>query len=303
VDEIETKNLAKNRRANNPFLGENWAKIRGISRDCRCASLPVPISRPASKWPREAGVAFHRGGGINGRAMRHPALDHLLILQDRDQRRLNLEAQLAAGPDEIAAVERKIAAERAAIEAARVGLQQLEVQKKSLENDIGSAEAKLAKYRTQQSQVRKNDEFQALGHEIDNATKEVGELEGRELEVMYAIDEAKKMFATTETELKASITGHEARIRDLRARDINLRAELTEAQAATAAARAPLDALALRLYDRVATRTRPVCAPVHGGKCGGCHLRISGEADADSRKGDKLATCDQCGRIIWWEAV
>jgi predicted nucleic acid-binding Zn-ribbon protein len=235
--------------------------------------------------------------------MRHPALEHLLILQDRDQRRLGLEAQLAAVPDEIAAMEKKIAAEKAAIEAARLGLQQLEVQKKSLENDIGSAESKLAKYRTQQALVRKNDEFQALGHEIDNATKEVGELEGRELEVMYAIDEAKGRFAAAETGLRASIAGHEGRIRDLRARDTNLRAELAEAQATVTAARAPLDALALRLYDRVAARTRPVCAPIHGGKCGGCHLRISGEADADSRKGDKLATCDQCGRIVWWEAV
>ncbi len=235
--------------------------------------------------------------------MRHPALDQLLILQDRDQRRFSLEAQLAAVPGEIALVEKKIATEKAAIDSARAELHGLEINKKALENDIGSAEAKLAKYKNQQMLVKKNEEYQALGHEIDTTTKEIGELEGRELEIMYGIDEARKKFAAAEAELKANIAGHEGRIRDLRARDTNLRAELAVAQTALAEARAPLDASALRLYDRVAARTQPVCAPVHGGKCGGCHLRLSGEADAAARKGDQLATCDQCGRIVWWEAV
>jgi predicted nucleic acid-binding Zn-ribbon protein len=235
--------------------------------------------------------------------MRHPALEKLLILQDRDQRRLNLEAQLAAVPAEVASVEKKIASEKAGLEAARTGLRDLEVKKKSLENDIGSAEGKLAKYRTQQSLVKKNDEYQALGHEMENAAKEITELEGKELEVMFAIDEAKAKFAAVETETKAGIAGHETRIRTLRERDTNLRAELSEAQAEVAAARAPIDAPVLKLYDRVATRSQPVCAPIHDGKCGGCHLKISGEAESDSRKGDKLATCDQCGRIVWWEAV
>ncbi len=235
--------------------------------------------------------------------MRHPALDNLLILQDRDQRRLNLEAQLAAVPAEVVDVEKKIASEKGAIETARAELQQLEIKKKSLENDIGTAEGKLAKYRTQQSLVKKNDEYQALGHEMETTAKEIGTFEERELEVMFAIDEAKKKFAAAEAVMKANIAGHEARIRLLRERDVALRAELGEAQAALAAARVPLTAPILKLYDRVATRSQPVCAPIHAGKCGGCHLKISGEADAAARKGDQLATCDQCGRIVWWEAV
>jgi predicted nucleic acid-binding Zn-ribbon protein len=235
--------------------------------------------------------------------MRHPALENLLILQDRDQRRLSLEAQIAAMPGETAAVDKKIATEKAAIETAKAELLALEVKKKSLENDIGAAEAKLAKYRTQQSQVKKNDEYQALGHEIETTEQAILEFEGQELEVMFAIDEAKKKFVAAEAVMKANIAGQEARIRALRERDTALRAELIAAQALLAEARTPLDALALRLYDRVAARTQPVCAVIHAGKCGGCHLKISGEADSAARKGDKLATCDQCGRIVWWEAV
>ncbi len=233
--------------------------------------------------------------------MRHPALDNLLILQDRDGKRLNLEAQLKATPRDIAAVEQKIASEKAAIETARSEMKELEVKKKSLETEIGVIDDRLRKYRTQQLSVKKNDEYQALGHEIETSEAAISALEENELGLMYAIDEAKKKFAAAEAVLKQNITGHETRIRDLRAREISLAAELAQAQADVATARSPLDAPSLRLYDRIATRNMPACVPIHGGKCGGCHLKVSSESDSDSRKGEKLATCDQCGRIVYFE--
>src|SRR5471032_2439500 len=169
--------------------------------------------------------------------MANPALESLLILQDRDTKRLALEAQLKAVPGDIARVEQKIAAEKAAIETARLEARELESKKKLIETEIGSAADKLARYKTQQSLVKKNDEYQALGHEIETTEKTIGEFEGQELEIMYAIDEAKKKFAAAEGVLKANISGHEARIKMLRERAVNLGAELKAAQAAVADAR------------------------------------------------------------------
>jgi predicted nucleic acid-binding Zn-ribbon protein len=209
-----------------------------------------------------------------------PLLEKLLILQDRDTRRLGLEAQLKAAPREIAAVEQKIAAEKA-------------------------AEDKLAKYKNQQMQVRKNDEFQALGHEITTTQAAIDTLEEQELQVMYAIDEARKKFVAAEALLKQNITGHEARIRMLRERETNLAAELTGAQAGVATARSPLDEPTLRIYDRIALQKQPVCVPLQGGKCGGCHLKVSSEAESASRGKNpdiKIPVCDQCGRILYWES-
>src|SRR5205085_1727069 len=100
-------------------------------------------------------------------SMAHPAIESLLILQDRDIKRLALEAQLKAVPSDIALVEKKIATEKAAIEAARTEMRDLEVKKKTLETEIGLTAEKLGRYKTQQLLVRKNDEYQALGHEIE----------------------------------------------------------------------------------------------------------------------------------------
>ena len=82
----------------------------------------------AAKWP----------------VMLAPVLEKLLILQDRDAKRLSLEAQLKAVPRDIAAVEGKIAGEKGAIETARLELRELESNKKIIETEIGSAEDKLA---------------------------------------------------------------------------------------------------------------------------------------------------------------
>ena len=234
-----------------------------------------------------------------------PALGQLLILQDRDIRRHGLDAQLKATPKEIAAVEAKIAAERGAIDSAKAEMRGLESQKKLLETEIGGNEERIAKYRTQQLSVKKNDEYQALGHEIENTVARNQELEGKELELMYAIDTARGRFQAAEATLKQNITGHEAKISTLKERGANLTAELATAEADFAAARAPLGEPDLRIYDRVAARNLPAVVVIRGGKCGGCHLKVSSEVESLARGKAPVVgfpTCDQCGRIVYWES-
>jgi predicted nucleic acid-binding Zn-ribbon protein len=233
-----------------------------------------------------------------------PELESLLILQDRDLKRASLETQLKAVPGEIARVEAAIAAQRAAIEAARAEMKDLELKKKLLETEIGSAEQQLAKYRTQQLGVKKNDEYQALGHQIETTQTKIGELEGRELEIMYSADEARRKFVGAEAALKATISDHEARIRTLREREVNLSATLKAAQADVAAARAPVAQPALRQYDRIASRNLPAVVPIRDAKCGGCHLKVSSEVESAARAkvgANGFPICDQCGRIVYWE--
>lgn len=240
--------------------------------------------------------------GMQG-GMPHAVLTQLLVVQDRDSRRRQLEQNLAAVPAERALVERDIATEKAAIEAAKAELRELETKKKLLETEIGSAETKLAKYRTQQLSVKKNEEYQALGKEIATMETAIGALEEQELEVMYKIDEAKKRFASAEAALKGNISKHEAKLATLAERDKNLAIELAEAKAALEASRVGVPEISIRVYDRVAKRQWPVISPLRGGKCGGCHLKVSSEAESGSRSADpaQMGICDQCGRILYWD--
>lgn len=229
------------------------------------------------------------------------SLDKLLVLQERDSKRLALEQQLKSVPRELEAIEGRIAAEKAAIETAKTEWRELETKKKQLEMEIGSAEEKVARYKTQQSQVRKNDEYQALTHEIDTAQSGIGTLEEQEIGIMLSIDEARKRFTAAETELKQNITGHEARIRTLRERETNLQVEAKAAQDTVTAARGVVPAPQLKIYDRIASKPgHPVCVPVSAGRCGGCHLKVSANVEMEARKQEEVTTCDQCGRVVYW---
>ena len=232
-----------------------------------------------------------------------PTIEKLLILQDRDQKRLAQEGLLRTIPRDVAAIEQKIAGEQTALEAARGELQQLELKKKALENEIAAAAEQMGRYRSQQLQVRKNDEYQALGVEITHTQSAIGALEEQELEVMYSIDDARRKVAAAGEELKRNVSGHEARIRLMRERETTLQGELQAAQALVAAAREGIDEAVRRLYDRLVSKPGlPAVVAVREGKCGGCHLKISINVESESRKVDKVVTCDQCGRIVYWEA-
>jgi predicted nucleic acid-binding Zn-ribbon protein len=230
-----------------------------------------------------------------------PLVEQILIIQDRDRHRRDLEKQLTLIPREIALVEGHIAREKASIDQARLEIKELETKKKTLETEIGSAEQRAAKYKSQQLEVKKNDEYRAIGQEIDNIQNQIGLLEEKELGLMYSIDEAKKKVAAAEALHKGNISGYENRIRTMRELETSVKAQHQESLVALAAVRKPVDEASLRLYDRIASHTFPVCVPVDGGKCGGCHLKISAESEEGSRgKTGELATCDQCGCIIWW---
>jgi predicted nucleic acid-binding Zn-ribbon protein len=237
--------------------------------------------------------------------MPSPTIEQLLILQDRDTRRLGIEAQLKAIPREIAAVEERIGAEKAAIDAAKGELRELEARKKTQETEIGSAEVQRAKYRTQQLSIKKNDEYQALGHQIENVGKQIDDLEGKELETLYLIDGAKKRFVAAEATLKQNISSHETRIRTLKEKDVSLAQELKEAVASVAETRAPVAKAALEAYDHAAARRMPAVVPIRGGKCGGCHLKVSSEVESAARgksADTEFALCDQCGQMVYWES-
>ena len=229
------------------------------------------------------------------------SLEKLLILQERDRKRLSFEQQLQAVPRERATIEGKIAAEKSAIETAKAEWHGLESKKKQLELEIGTSEDKIGKYRTQQAQVRKNDEYQALTHEIETAQTGIGKLEEQEIGIMFSIDEAKKRFSAAEAELKQNIASHEAKIRVLRERETQLHADVKAAQDTVALARQEVPVPQLKIYDRIAVKPgHPVCVPVTAARCGGCHLKVSANVELEARKLEQVTTCDQCGRIVYW---
>ena len=75
--------------------------------------------------------------------------------------------------------------------------------------------------------------------------------------------------------------------------------------ASVAETRAPVAKAALEAYDHAAARRMPAVVPIRGGKCGGCHLKVSSEVESAARgksADTEFALCDQCGQMVYWES-
>jgi hypothetical protein len=233
--------------------------------------------------------------------MPDPQIEKLLIVQDRDTALQKIEQELARIPQERSALESQIKAETANIEAASHALKEKEVERHELDSEVKSKEAAINRFRTQQLEVKKNDEYRALTHQIEQSETEIADLEEREIGLMLEIDETREAFETEKAGIEARIAGQKEQISLLRQREENLKALIEEAKAALEAARSKADANYLSHFDRVKKLSNrpPYVVRIEAHKCGGCHLRVSNEVSSAALLPGEPHFCDQCARMVY----
>lgn len=233
--------------------------------------------------------------------MADPQIEKLLIVQDRDIALLKIEQELARIPQERAALEALISAEASNIEAASYALKRKEVERHELDTEVKAKESAIIRFRNQQLEVKKNDEYRALTHQIEQSEKEIGELEEREIELMLEIDLTRETFEAEKATIEQRIVEQKKQITLLGEREQNLKDSIGAAIAAVEEARSVADDTYIGHYDRVKKLCKrpPYVAPIEGHKCGGCHLRVSNEVSSAALSAGEPSFCDQCARMVY----
>lgn len=231
------------------------------------------------------------------------AVEKLLALQDRDQKIRNFRLELEAVPTEKAAKERLIASAAERLEASKSRAKEIEVAKKSLQGEAAAKREQIARYRTQQGQTRKNEEFTALSHEIDAAERHIANLEDTELELMEEADRLKPAIAQAEAEFKTEKEKVETQLTALAARETNLRARIDELVAEREKFTVGIDEDLLDRYQRLfKTKGGNAIVSLDHEVCTGCHMKVTTQT-AFAVKGEKeMVGCPQCGRILFLPA-
>src|SRR5436305_11016615 len=101
-------------------------------------------------------------------------LQNLIQLQQTDREIQRLQDEVAALPRRVAAIEAKLADTRAAVEKAQATIKADEAARRKLETQIQDARQKISKYRDQSLEVKTNEQYRALMHEIGFAEQEIG---------------------------------------------------------------------------------------------------------------------------------
>lgn len=226
----------------------------------------------------------------------------LLALQSRDLELRKAVLSLQSFPQEREKVEKEKAAEREQLEAAKVKVREAEVLREHMEADAQAAEEKIIKLKNQQLEVRKNEEYQALTHEIDALSQRVDEIEEKEIALLDEIEEEKKALAETEAEFAKCLAAHEKTLARIEADEKMFRDQLSGMQQDVENRRAEVDPDLLAQYDSLWKQIKrpPVVVPLADHSCGGCHLRVSNEIDS-AVQAFRVVTCDSCGRMLYLE--
>jgi predicted nucleic acid-binding Zn-ribbon protein len=232
--------------------------------------------------------------------MRNPTVEALLVLQERDVRVAALSGELDSLPRQIATVEADVAAREAKFDELKNRTRQIEADRKKIDLEVQSKQAAISRYKSQQQQTRKNEEFAALNHEIEHAEKEISTLEDSELELMEAYDKGLAGVAEAQKELLLQQEKAKHKKAELEKRSATVASDLIVAEEKQAAAEQSVPEEALARYRRILKSKKDVAiVPIHGAACGGCHMKLTSQTVLSARAADQLVSCENCGRLVY----
>lgn len=230
-------------------------------------------------------------------------LEKLLLLQERDQRLQTFLREIEGVPAEKAAFERELQAAQQTLATAKERASQIEIERKRLEVEAEGKRSQIAKYRTQQFETRKNEEYAALKNEIERAEKDIIDIEDRVLELMEeaenlkpAIADAEQKFSAEKTRVTALLKSTDDKVGILQGRSEALNVERT----ALASEVQTLDENLFELYENLfRTKDGRAVVALEGEHCSGCHTTVTRSTVLEVEARKSIVSCEQCGRILY----
>ncbi len=197
-------------------------------------------------------------------------------------------------------LESQLATSAAGVEALKQKARQTEIDRKKLELDAGTRTESITRLKTQQYQTRKNDEFQAIGHEIERYENEIRKIEDEELELMVEADKVKGDLAAEEKKAATVKESIGRQITDLDEKSKVLQARLEELTKERSELAGKIDEDVLGRFERLfnSKGDAAVVALEHE-VCTGCHMKVTTQTAHRVKAGKEIVSCENCGRILY----
>jgi len=231
----------------------------------------------------------------------HSELEQLLILQDRQQKIRQIQTEIKTLPLERAHLESQLAATAAGVESLKQKGRHIEIERKKLELDVGTRSESIVRLKTQQYQTRKNDEFQAIGHEIQRYEAEIRKLEDQELELMIEADKFKGQIEAAEKSARATKDSISRQLADLETKLKALGSQQQELEKERETLAAQIDDDLLDQFERLFnSKGDAAIVAVEHGVCTGCHMKVTTATASQVKAGKEIVSCENCGRILYF---
>jgi predicted nucleic acid-binding Zn-ribbon protein len=231
-------------------------------------------------------------------------LQKLVDLQSFDAQLNEVRAKLATFPKKLAEIDARVAAAKADVDQTKAAQLQSLKDRKKYELDVDQHKDRVRKYRDQTSQVKTNEAYKALQHEVQMAEEEIAKAEDRLLEQMVAgekydshIKEAEKLLK----EVEEVARGQRSKIEGDKAEAEKRLADLT-AQRTSIVSDIPENLL--DHYERICKKHGGIAlAEIRDEKCSACGMKLRPHVfqEMQRRDNDEMYHCETCTRIIYYD--
>ena len=232
----------------------------------------------------------------------HANIQRLIELQTVDLRLNELRALLASFPKRLGEVDARIEAARQQLRASKEGLTTSLKERKTYELDVEQWKEKARKYRDQSYEVKTNEAYKALQHEIQNAEAEMAKAEDRLLERMVAGEEYERQVKAAERALKEIEAAAQTDRQNLQAEQAAAQNEFEKYTAERAVALAAVPEDLVEHYLRIAKKHNGVAlSEVRDETCTMCRVRVRPHVFQELRRAnsEQIFHCETCTRILY----
>ncbi|HET9408940.1 MAG TPA: C4-type zinc ribbon domain-containing protein [Candidatus Sulfotelmatobacter sp.] len=229
----------------------------------------------------------------------HSDIENLLKLQEADREIRLLQEEIAELPKRVAKIEQKLAGTKAQLEKAQAAVKIDEANRRKYETAIPDLRGKISKYRDQSLEVKTNEQYKALLHEIQFAERDISANEDKILELMVNADVRDKEVRAAQAELKEETAEIEKEKEQARQRTAEDQKLLAEWRGKRDQMRALVNEDLLRHYDRVSKFRGSGISEVRDHKCLACQVILRPQTYNEVRAG-KTIVCDSCQRILYF---
>ncbi|MBU8933466.1 MAG: hypothetical protein KOO62_05620 [candidate division Zixibacteria bacterium] len=229
-------------------------------------------------------------------------IELLLKLQVIDYDLGELERSKEYLPDMMGNLDHEVKDVQMKLEETSATLEESKLAQKNLELEAKTKEAELQKYQQQMMTIKTNKEYDALVSQIDSVKATISTAEHELLETMERVE---RLTA----ELPEIKEKHE-QIGENNARQLKILQEKIDSIGDTVASKEQERSVILKqiprpimsIYQRVSKgKGGTVVVSVRRRSCSSCNKALTPKKVQEIRRGDRINTCDSCGRMLYWD--
>lgn len=228
-------------------------------------------------------------------------LELLLKLQNVDYDLGELERSKEYIPDMMDNLRKEIEESNKNLETTKEALVDARLEQKDVDLQLQEKQERLKLLQDRMMAIKTNKEYDALVSEIDQIKEEISNLETRGLELIEIVENAEKELAGLDDKLNGIKNVNDEQLSSLQHQIDSVGGKISEKENERKDLLGHINKRAITVYERVRRgKGGAVVVAVKKRACGACFKALPPQRIQEIKRGDKIITCDSCGRMLIW---